>query len=931
MADFRQNKKDAESYYETQQKIAEVVKRQTESWATYGDAVKAAAKNAKLIKEQQKEINRLEAEGTQEAILKAEELKKQQAQLVQINKEMLKLSTAAKAAGNQMMKMASGAMQKLRGGAMDLLSIYDEMEKSSRSAAIETGMSVKRMHQFRRVAAESASEMARVGLGAEVAGQMQKAFSDETGRQVMLSKKALIQMGQLSKRTGIGAEEMATFAGEMESFGMSSTGAAAMLESIADMSDKAGVNTQKVMKEVQKNLSLVNKFNFKGGVKGLAKAVAYTQKMKLEMSDVASFAEKVYRPEGAIDAAANLQVLGGEMSKLGDPMKMMYEARNNPEEFAKSIVSATGAVAVFNKKTGEFEVNGMQLDRLREAADATGIPLENLVKTAKQSSKISMFADALKIKGDDRAMLEGMMEADGGGAFVVDASGQKQYLKDLTASQQQQLANEITARGESADREIEIQSTQELVMNELKAVMAKLLPSMVELDDTIRGPLVNAIRQLGEYIDRLLGLAPWVGKLIVAIGAFIMAWPLISAVLSPLTWLLRGRMLARGFNAGMKGSKVMDQLTGGAKGGKQGKFYKGGQFMKGGGRAPKGGAFGGAGKGAAGTQAMGQSSGGQAGNFLKGAVALLAISAALFVFAKALQEFEKLQNGWSTLVLAAGSLVVLGLALKFMQPVLSSFGSSAWPGIAAMGALAVSVLALGYATTLFAQGGLAGTMLMIVALAALTGAVIILGALGMSGIGFIGVALILALGAAMIMCGYATKLMAEGLALVVDSFTNMFEVVNSDNIVSLLLLGPALIGISIGVFALAASLVALGIAYLAGGFLGIFALGETADKIEQAFGDIDPAAVASAITAINNVDMEKVAAIKDLANSMSMWSMFGGGIKVDMGDLDVKGSIKLKSEDSESTTKWINDPIFVSKLKDVIFEDMEAGQNGGKN
>ena len=77
--------------------------------------------------------------------------------------------------------------------------------------------------------------------------------------------------------------------------------------------------------------------------------------------------------------------------------------------------------------------------------------------------------------------------------------------------------------------------------------------------------------------------------------------------------------------------------------------------------------------------------------------------------------------------------------------------------------------------------------------------------------------------------------------------------------------------------------------------------------------------------------MEKVAAIKDLANSMSMWSMFGGGIKIDMGELDVKGAIKLKSEDSESTTKWINDPIFVSKLKDVIFEDMEAGQNGGKN
>ena len=927
MADFKQNNKDAKEYYETQQKIAEVIERQTENWSTYGDAVKAAGKNAKIIKEQQKEILRLEKEGTKESKLKAEQLKKENEYLTQLNKEMLKTSTLAKSILNSTKKWS---FDKLTQGANQLLDVYDQMERSSRSAAIETGMSVKRMHQFRAIAANSASEMQKVGLGAEVAGQMQKAFSDETGRQVMLSQKALITMGKLSKRTGIGAEEMATFAGEMESFGMGSESSAELLKSIADMSDKAGVNTQKVMKDVQKNLSLVNKFSFKGGVKGLAKAVAYTQKMKLEMADVANFADKVFRPEGAIDAAANLQVLGGGLAKLGDPMKIMYEARNNPEEFAKSLVKATGAVAVFNKKTGEFEVSAYELDRLKEAADATGVPLENLVKTAKQSAKMSMFGDALKIKGEDRAMLEGMMEADGKGAFVMDIDGNKQYLKDLTKTQQQALANEITAKGEAdKKREMEIQSTQEIVMNKLKSILSLLLPYMQKFDNAIRNYLLVGIEKLEGFVKSLLSMSPWVGKLAVALLAFVKLWPIISAVLSPLTWFLRGKILGKGFNSQIAQGKVMQKMMGGGgqsgvagpltKSGKPDMRYKANKGM------------GGAGKGAAGTQAMGQSAGSQAGNFLKGALGLVAISAALFVFAKALQEFDKLQNGWGTLALAAVSLIALGGALMILTPTLNAFGSSAWIGIAAMGALAVSVMALGFATTLFAQGGLAGTMLMITALAALTIAVMVLGALGASGIGFIGVALILALGAAMIMAGYATTLFAEAIATVMTSFQGLFELVNMDNIGALLLMGPALIGVSLGVFALAGSLVALGAAMLLGGFLGLIGLSETADNIQKAFGDIDPAAVAGAISAINNVDMAKVAAIKDLANSLSLVSMFGGGFKIDFGDLDVKGNIKLEGKGGAANTDWVEDPIFVSKLKDIVWEAMDSDRNGGRN
>ena len=922
MADFRQNKKDAEEYYETQQKIAEVIKEQTSTWNSYTNAQKQGVKNAKEMKQIQKEIAKLANATTNEEIAKKAELEKQLQYLKEYNKQLISIKTGIKAAGKS---LASWGMESLIGQAQKLLSIYDDIDASARKAAINQGMSVTRMETARNIAHDTEKSMASLGFEAGFAGQMMSAFADETGRQVMMSQQSLETLTKISKRTGISHQEMAGLAGQMEAFGMGAEGSANAIESIEDMSNKMGVNTQKVIKKVQQNLKLINKLNFKGGVKGMARMAASSEKYKISMESVAGFADKVFRPEGAIEAAANLQVLGGGLAKLGDPFKLMSQARNDPEAFADSLIQSAGGIAQLNKETGAFVVNGMQLDRLKELSSITGESLDELVGRSKQLAKVNMFEDALKFdpKSEDGQFLSTIMDMDAKGGFVIDAKGDKKYLKDLSASQQQSLAKELKDKKKSdEEREKAIQSTRERIRNKLYEVLMQFGPIIKKLDDALRGPILKVLNKFVEVVQK-----PWVQKLIAGLAIFSLAAKFLGPILSPIGWYLRGVMMSKGFNKGLKSQKVVDTLTGGKSGG-QGKFYKGGQFMKGGGRAPKGGAYGGAGKGAQGTQAMGQSAGGQAGNFLKGAVGLLAISAALFVFAKALQEFEKLQNGWSTLVLAAGSLIVLAGALKIMQPILNSFGTKSWPGIAAMTALSVAVMALGVATMFFAQGGVVGTVLMVGALLALAFAVTMFGGLSLSGIGWAGVALILAMGAAMIMIGYSVKLAAEGISMIVDSFTNMFSIINMENIGALLMMGPALIGLSIGVFALALSLVALGAAYLMGGFLGIFALGETADKIQTAFGDVDAGEVAAAITAINNVDMNKVAAIKDLANAMSMWSMFGSGIEINFGDLDVTGDIELKG--GGKSAEMVMEEPYLTQLKDLIWDTMEKGRGGGK-
>ena len=916
---YLENLKAAESY-------SKEVNASFKNWA-------AAAKNIKGISDEIKNKSKLIAELKERAAQASEEEQKilesqiglEEEKLKQ-GQEQLKLLRQQVSIGKTLGNSAISFLSKQTSLVSKLFEGYSKMDGAARRTSVNLGVGVAQMENFRNASMGAAYDLEAMGISGEQAGEMMKNFADQTGRQTMLGKQALVSMGALAMRTGMGAAEMANFVGEMEAFGYNAISGTKALSEIADMSDKMGVNTAKVMKKVQANMKLLNKLNFKGGVKGMAKMAAMSEKYKISMESVAGFADKVFRPEGAIDAAANLQVLGGGLAKLGDPFKMMYEARNNPTEFAKSLIDATGAVAKWDSTSKTFEVGAMQLDRLKEAAEATGIPFDELVQTAKQQAKMGMFADSLKIKGDDAEFLQSIATMSSGGQAQVmvgvdPTTGKEQFknLSDLSAKDQAALAQNLKKKKESDEAAAKrAQSTQELARNQSAALITKLYPVLKRLDDKLRPMLEKVFGYLANTVmPVLLKVLQYLGP-----GGIIA----VALAFKAAQWIARGVMLGVGFNKTAGKGGLLKKLGGGIKSLFKGKTPSGGGPPVQGPKPPPG--MGSAGKGATGTQAMGQSAGGQASNFLQGAVALLAISAALFIFAKALQEFEKLQNGWATLVLAGASLIVLGLSLKLMQPILNSFGTSAWPGIAAMVALSVAVMALGVATTFFAQGGVAGTALMVVALLALAFAVTLFGGLSLSGIGWAGVALILAMGAAMLMIGGAVLLAAMGISMIVDSFTNMFSIISMDNIGALLMLGPALIGVSIGVFALALSLVALGAAYLMGGFLGIFALGETADKIQTAFGDVDAGEVAAAITAINNVDMNKVAAIKDLANAMSMWSMFGSGIEINFGDLDVTGDIQLRG--GEKVAQMVMEEPMLSTLKDLIWETMEKGKNGGK-
>ena len=121
-------------------------------------------------------------------------------------------------------------------------------------------------------------------------------------------------------------------------------------------SREMGLNSNKVIKVLQTNMKSMQQYSFSRGVKGMVEMSKMAVKMRMDVGEMLGMADKFYQPEAAIEAAANLQLLGGDIAQaFGDPFTVMYEARNKPEELAKRVGKMTENMVSFNEQTGEFD------------------------------------------------------------------------------------------------------------------------------------------------------------------------------------------------------------------------------------------------------------------------------------------------------------------------------------------------------------------------------------------------------------------------------------------------------------------------------------------------------------------------------------------------------------------------------------------------
>jgi hypothetical protein len=146
-------------------------------------------------------------------------------------------------------------------------------------------------------------------------------------------------------------------------------------------SDKYGVSVNKVISNIQKNIQMIDKYTFKGGLEGLKKMSIEAQRLNLTMNSVVQFSEKFYNPEDAIEMAASLQMMGGEFAQFGDVFQLMYDANNDVGSLINKVAELTKGMGMLNKQTGEIEFTSLERRQLKYFETVSGIPVEEMMRT----------------------------------------------------------------------------------------------------------------------------------------------------------------------------------------------------------------------------------------------------------------------------------------------------------------------------------------------------------------------------------------------------------------------------------------------------------------------------------------------------------------------------------------------------------------------
>jgi len=458
-----------------------------------------------------------------------------------------------------------------------------EMDKSIKSSALQMGLLGKQSNLFKNTVLLSAQGLGKLdgltgtlGISVEEIAKYQSDYSEELGRAVMLGKEGLDAMGEMARGTSLGAEGAAKMAAEMDNFGVSAEKSRDFIQQTMTDASSMGLNTSKVTRNIQNNLKLLNQYNFKNGIKGLHEMALSVSKMGIDMKAIAPMADKLWDIDGAVEMSAQLQVLGGEWSKLADPFKLMYMARNDVKGLTEELGKAAAKSMDF-AKDGSIQMSTLEMSRLKKVAEQTGVSYDDIVTAGKNIKKFSKIQTQISFNATDeeKEFLTNVANLDEKGRAYIKVGMDRKYL-DTMGSTARDL---IDARMKEKDS---LKKRAEDAMNfddKLKALIDGVKVGLYPIVDMMNRDLVPKLNDFVKRFkdegwgEKLEKFAKVVGELVTSIGGFIIDNPIKSALivggakiagflLDKASWILNGLSLATGFKMGMGGISSIGGGTG---------------------------------------------------------------------------------------------------------------------------------------------------------------------------------------------------------------------------------------------------------------------------------------------------------------------------------------------------------------------------------
>jgi hypothetical protein len=337
----------------------------------------------------------------------------------------------------------------------DIWDDFDKIDHAVRDISVNMGLTSSQMATFSKNTAYAAVETAKLGIGVEEVIRLQQSMGEGLGKNLILTRDQIKGVAEMAKGTNLGVEGVSAMAEGFSSFGVNLDTMRDRVEGVFQSTQKLGLNSAKVIKTISDNLKTAQKYNFKDGSKSLDEMAKRAVSVKMDLSSVFGLADKLFELEGAVELSAQLQVLGGSFAALGDPMQLIYQARNDMEGLQKSLVEATKGVAMFDKATGEFKIPAAELQRLRKVAEATGLSIDEMTQSAlelaKQDKAMSQLANAFKYSPDQRQAIANLAQVGKDGVLkIVTSDGTTKALSALGELEIEKILGESSSLEKAA-------------------------------------------------------------------------------------------------------------------------------------------------------------------------------------------------------------------------------------------------------------------------------------------------------------------------------------------------------------------------------------------------------------------------------------------------------------------------------------------------
>jgi phage-related protein len=642
-------------------------------------------------------------------------LKAQNAQYMGMNGQIAVLKKGISSMGSSLMKNLTDPLALTLGFVTQLFDALRKADKATGELARQFGTSYDAASNIRQELNDIANSTGNVNITTEKLQKSLMAVNAAFGANAKLSEEELVTFTRLTEEAGYTADELMGIYKISKVTGKSLDdntkeilGTAAAFNGV----NKLAINEKEVLKEVNKTSNAI-KLSLGGGATELAKAVLQAKQFGINLEQADKIAEGLLNFESSITSELEAELLTGKSLNFE---RARLLALNN------DIAGAAAEVLKQVKSSAEFtNMNRLQQEAIAKSVGMTRDELANSLVEREALAKLDVEGAKTAQEAYETLKKQGLSEQE-----IAEKLGNTKLEQQLRSQSVQERFN--------------------ATVEKLKEVFISLADPILEIANGLT-PAFTVLGYIASTIGKILKFFTSIGDGIIPkiIGGLITIRLLTGSI---------GKGLLNGLVAPFKiaGQGLAMFLP------KIGALGKLKGFLGGGSKIasvtppvtpPVGG-------GRVGGLSSFTSSLNPAG-MLKGAAAMLVLSGALYIAAKAFQEFGEVE--WKDI--AKGTVALGGLTIAALA--LSKVKGKVIEGALAIAVLGAALLPAAYAFNKFASVEWSSLAKAGVALIGLGIAASVLAPLVESGMLFLGALGIAALGASLIPLAYALKLAGPGL------------------------------------------------------------------------------------------------------------------------------------------------------------------------